>query len=146
MIYDEPIEVESVAKHLADQCQQFTQYAGVRPFGVALIIAGVDKSGSTIYLTDPSGTYISYDAVAIGSGADQVNEFLEKYYKQEMSLDEAAALAIESIYLVSEEKEGVKHIKMSQITNETKLLTKLSEKDIEKFAAKAKEHAAKRQT
>ncbi|MFI5416398.1 MAG: proteasome subunit alpha, partial [Nitrososphaerales archaeon] len=39
MIYDEPIEVEAVAKHLADQAQQYTQYAGVRPFGVALIIA-----------------------------------------------------------------------------------------------------------
>ena len=146
MIYDEPIEVESVAKHLADQCQQFTQYAGVRPFGVALIIAGVDKSGSPIYLTDPSGTYISYDAVAIGSGADQVNEYLEKYYKKDMSLEDAAALAVESIYLVSEEKEGVKHIKMSQITNDAKLLTKVAEKEIEKYAAKAKEHVTKRQT
>jgi proteasome alpha subunit len=145
MIYDEPIEVESVAKHLADQCQQFTQYAGVRPFGVALIIAGVDKSGSTIYLTDPSGTYISYDAVAIGSGADQVTEYLEKYYKKDMSMEDAAALAIESIYLVSEEKDGVKHIKMSHILNDTKLLTKIQEKDLEKYADKAKDNAAKRQ-
>src|SRR5574341_1548584 len=145
MIYDEPIEVESVAKHLAVQCQQFTQYAGVRPFGVALIIAGIDKSGSTIYLTDPSGTYISYDAVAIGSGADQVTEHLEKYYKKDMSLEDAAALAIESIYLVSEEKEGVQHIKMSQILNDAKLLAKVSEKDIEKYAVKAKESFAKRQ-
>ena len=67
LIYDEPVEVETVAKHLADQCQQFTQYAGVRPFGVALIISGVDQQGSTLYLTDPSGTYIPYEAVAIGS-------------------------------------------------------------------------------
>ena len=146
MIYDEPVEVESVAKHLADQCQQFTQYAGVRPFGVALIIAGVDRSGSTIYLTDPSGTYISYDAVAIGSGADQVTEYLEKYYKKDMTTEDAAALAIESIYLVSEDKEGVKHIKMSQIQNDTKLLSKVPEKDIERYATKAKEHAAKRQS
>lgn len=146
MIYDEPVEVESVAKHLADQCQQFTQYAGVRPFGVALIIAGVDRSGSTIYLTDPSGTYISYDAVAIGSGADQVTEYLEKFYKKDMTTEEAAALAIESIYLVSEDKEGVKHIKMSQIQNSTKLLSKISEKEIEKYAVKAKENSTKRQT
>jgi proteasome alpha subunit len=145
MIYDEPIEVESVAKHLADQCQQFTQYAGVRPFGVALIIAGIDKSGSTIYLTDPSGTYISYDAVSIGSGADQVTEHLEKFYKKDMSLEDAAALAIESIYLVSEDKEGIKHVKMSQILNDAKLLTKVAEKDIEKYATKAKENSAKRQ-
>jgi proteasome alpha subunit len=146
MIYDEPVEVESVAKHLADQCQQFTQYAGVRPFGVALIIAGVDRSGTTIYLTDPSGTYISYDAVAIGSGADQVTEYLEKYYKKDMSTDDSVSLAIESIYLISEEKEGVKHIKMSQIQNDTKLLTKIPEKDIEGYAIKAKEHVTKRQS
>lgn len=145
MIYDEPIEVESVAKHLADQCQQFTQYAGVRPFGVALIIAGIDKSGSSVFLTDPSGTYISYDAVAIGSGSDQVTEYLEKYYKKDMSLEEAAELAIESIYLVSEEKEGTKHVKMAQILNDTKVLTKTLEKDIEKYAVKAKDAAAKRQ-
>lgn len=145
MIYDEPIEVESVAKHLADQCQQFTQYAGVRPFGVALIIAGINKSGSSVYLTDPSGTYISYDAVAIGSGSEQVTEYLEKYYKKDMSLEEAASLAIESIYLVSEDKEGTKHVKMAEILNDTKILTKTSEKDIEKYAAKAKESVAKRQ-
>jgi proteasome alpha subunit len=145
MIYDEPIEVESVAKHLADQCQQFTQYAGVRPFGVALIIAGIDKSGSTIFLTDPSGTYISYDAVAIGAGSDQVTEYLEKYYKKDLSFEDAATLAIESIYLVSEEKEGTKHIKMAQISNDTKVLTRIQEKDIEKFSTKAKENAAKRQ-
>jgi len=145
MIYDEPIEVESVAKHLADQCQQFTQYAGVRPFGVALIIAGIDKSGSSVFLTDPSGTYISYDAVAIGSGSDQVTEYLEKYYKKDMSLEEAAELAIESIYLVSEEKEGTKHVKMAQILNDAKVLTKTLEKDIEKYAVKAKDSATKRQ-
>ena len=145
MIYDEPIEVESVAKHLADQCQQFTQYAGVRPFGVALIIAGIDKSGSTIFLTDPSGTYISYDAVAIGAGSDQVTEYLEKYYKRDMSFEEAAALAIESIYLVSEEKEGVKHIKMAHILNDAKLMTRTLEKDIERYATKAKENVTKRQ-
>ena len=145
MIYDEPIEVESVAKHLADQCQQFTQYAGVRPFGVALIIAGIDKSGSTIFLTDPSGTYISYDAVAIGAGSDQVTEYLEKYYKKDLSFEDAAAMARESIYLVSEDKEGVKHIKMAQIPNDTKVMGRTAEKDIERYAAKAKENFAKRQ-
>src|SRR5881296_771924 len=135
MIYDEPIEVESVAKHLADQCQQFTQYAGVRPFGVALIIAGIDKSGSTIFLTDPSGTYISYDAVAIGAGSDQVTEYLEKYYKVDIGLDEGAALAIESIYLVSEEKTGTRHLKMAIIDNKTKTMRKIEDEEIERYAS-----------
>jgi len=44
LTYDESVEIETVAKHLADQSHQFTQYSGVRPFGVALIIAGVDTA------------------------------------------------------------------------------------------------------
>ena len=94
MIYDEPVEVETIAKHLADQCQQYTQYAGVRPYGVALILGGVVNNTPQLYLTDPSGTYISYDAIAIGSGSDQVTDFLEKTYKEDLSLDDAATLAI----------------------------------------------------
>ena len=60
LTYDEATEVEAVTKHLADQSHQFTQYSGVRPFGVALIIAGVDRNGTKIFVTDPSGTYVPY--------------------------------------------------------------------------------------
>ena len=54
---------------------------GVRPFGVSLILGGVVNNNPQLFLTDPSGTYISYDAIAIGSGSDQVTDFLEKTYK-----------------------------------------------------------------
>ena len=139
MIYDEPVEVETIAKHLADQCQQFTQYAGARPFGVALIIGGVDPHGNSLYLTDPSGSYIAYDAVAIGSGADIVTDFLEKSYSPQMSSDDAAALAIAAIYLVSEEKEETKHIKMSQIKADTKKFEIISDEQVAKYAKIAKQ-------
>ena len=94
LIYDEPVEVETIAKHLADQCQQFTQYAGVRPFGVSLILGGVVNKIPQLYLTDPSGTYISYEAIAIGASSDQVTDFLEKTYKNDLSLDDASALSV----------------------------------------------------
>jgi len=139
MIYDEPVEVETIAKHLADQCQQFTQYAGVRPFGVALILGGVVNKISQLYLTDPSGTYISYDAIAIGASSDQVTDFLEKTYKNDLSLDDASALAVAGIYLSSEEKEGTNHIKMAHIKTETGLYEILSNEQIENFAKTAKE-------
>ena len=142
LIYDEPVDVEAVAKNIADMAQQFTQYAGVRPFGVALILAGVDKNGSALYLTDPSGTYIGYDAVAIGAGSDQVTEFLEKSYKGDVSMDDAGALAIESIYLVSEDKTGTRHIKMAIIDNETKMMHKVEETDIDKYASMARERTS----
>lgn len=140
LIYDEMVDVEGVAKNIADMAQQLTQYAGVRPFGVALIIAGVDKYGGSLFLTDPSGTFIGYDAIAIGQGSDQVNEFLEKVYKNNMNLEEAGALAIESIYMVSEEKGNLKNIKMAVVTNQDKMMRRLSEAEIEKYEQIAKEN------
>ena len=139
MIYDEPVEVETIAKHLADQCQQYTQYAGVRPFGVSLILGGVVNKKPELYLTDPSGTYISYDAIAIGSGSDQVTDFLEKTYKNDLSLDEAATLATAGIYLSSEDKDGVDHIRMARINVETGLFEIVSKEEIANYAKVAKE-------
>ena len=139
MIYDEPVEVETIAKHLADQCQQFTQYAGVRPFGVALILGGVVNKIPQLYLTDPSGTYISYDAIAIGASSDQVTDFLEKTYKNDLSIDDASALAVAGIYLSSEDKEGTSHIRMAHIKTETGLYEILSNEQIVNFAKTAKE-------
>jgi len=139
MIYDEPVEVETIAKHLADQCQQFTQYAGVRPFGVALILGGVVNKVPQMYLTDPSGTYISYDAIAIGAGSEEVTDFLEKTYKNDLSLDDASTLAAAGIYLSSEDKEGVEHIRMAHIKTETGLYEILSNEQIANFAKIAKE-------
>jgi len=144
LIYDEPVYVEAVAKNLADMAQQFTQYGGVRPYAVALILAGVDKNGASIYQTDPSGTYIGYVAAAIGNGSDQVNEFLEKNYHADISMDDASILALESIYLVSEEKTGTRHIKMSQIDTKTKKMKRVEDNDLENYSSKSKENASKR--
>jgi proteasome alpha subunit len=138
MIYDEAVDVETVAKHLADQCQQFTQFGGARPFGVALIIGGVDSQNS-LFLTDPSGTYIAYDAVAIGAGSDQANEFLEKNYKHDMSLEDASALATACIYLASDQKEGTDHIKMSHIKTSTKQFEKVNHQQITSYASAGKQ-------
>ena len=137
MIYDEPVDVETIAKHLADQCQQFTQYAGVRPFGVALILGGVVNKVPQMYLTDPSGTYISYDAIAIGAGSEEVTDFLEKTYKNDLSLDDASALAVAGIYLSSEDKEGTSHIRMAHVKSETGLYEILSNDQIVNFAKAA---------
>ena len=142
MTYDESVEVGTVAKHLADQAHQFTQYGGVRPNGVSMIIAGIDQKGESIYVTDPSGTYIQFSAVAIGAGADDVNAFLEKHYKEDLSLDDAAALAIASINLKAEAKDGVNNIKMAKITTSAKVFEKVSESDLQNYSKNASKFAA----
>ena len=110
LVYDESVSIETVTKHIADQCQQYTQYAGARPIGVALIIGGVDQNGNSLFLTDPSGTYIPYNAVAIGADSDRVTEFLKKHYKPEMTLEESKMLAISSINMISSDVKGSEHI------------------------------------
>lgn len=139
LIYDMQADVDTVAKHLADRCHQYTQYSGVRPFGVSLIIAGVDQRGNVIFVTDPSGTYVSYAAVAIGAGAEEVNSFLEKNYKEDMTVDDAAILAIAAIDLKGEYKDGAKHVKMARITKDRKILEKITDADLEKYSSMAKE-------
>ena len=133
LTYDESVEVETVAKHLADQSHQFTQYSGVRPFGVALIIAGVDRKGTRIFVTDPSGTYVPYAAVAIGGNSDEVTDYLEKNYKGEMSMDDAITMAITAINLKSDEK-GIKHIRMSRIKSDTQQFEKIPNEELAKYA------------
>lgn len=137
MTYDESVEVATVAKHLADQAHQFTQYGGVRPNGVSMIIAGIDQKGESIYVTDPSGTYVQFAAVAIGAGSDEVNSFLEKHYKENMSLEDAASLAIAAINIKSDIKEGTNHVKMAKITTESKVFEKVSEADLQNYSQKS---------
>lgn len=136
LIYDEEVDTEAVAKHLADQCQQFTQYAGVRPFGVALILGGVNKDGAHVYLTDPSGTYIEYDAIAIGAGSDRVTSFLEKSYKGDLSLDEASVLAIAAIRKASDSPDEDKQMKMARIDKDN--FQEVSPENVAEYAEAAK--------
>lgn len=142
LTYDESVEVATVAKHLADQAHQFTQYGGVRPNGVSMIIAGIDQKGGSIYITDPSGTYVQFAAIAIGAGSDDVNAFLENHYREDMSLDDAAALAIAAINLKVDVKEEVNHIKMAKITSEGKVFEKISESDLESYSQNVSKFAA----
>ena len=139
LVYDEPVTVEIVAKHIADQCQHYTQYAGARPIGVALIIGGVDQNGNSLFLTDPSGTYVPYDAVAIGADSDKVTEFLIKNYKQQMTLEESKVLAAASIMLVNEDKENNESITISEIKSDTKQFVNINNNDIKKIIETAKQ-------
>lgn len=136
LTYDEAAEVGTVAKYLADHSHQFTQYSGVRPNGVALIIAGVDQKES-VYVTDPSGTFVSYAAVAIGEGSDEVNLFLEKNYAFEASLQEAAALTIAAINQKAEKRDDISNIKMAKVTTDAKMFEKIPDAELSGYSKSA---------
>ncbi|MHA1729140.1 MAG: archaeal proteasome endopeptidase complex subunit alpha [Promethearchaeota archaeon] len=101
--YDEKISVVEVTREICDTAQLYTQTAGVRPFGVSLLIAGIDpKNGPQIYLTDPSGAYFGYFCYAIGSGQQTAKQFLEKEYKQNMTFEKLRDLALKTLKAVME--------------------------------------------
>jgi len=91
--YDSPVEVVSVVKDLSDIKQQYTQHPGVRPFGISLMIAGVDNR-SRVYMSDITGNYFEYYATAIGENDEKIKELLRKEYKPCMKIDEALKVGL----------------------------------------------------
>ncbi|MBS7619397.1 archaeal proteasome endopeptidase complex subunit alpha [Candidatus Bathyarchaeota archaeon] len=133
MIYDESASVESIAKLVGDQAQIYTQYAGVRPFGVSLIIGGVDQSGSRVMATDPSGSYRVFKAIAIGRKSDEANKLLDERYHDDITLKDSIKLAFETIGLASEEKEPLKNIKVAVIPSKNPIFRRLSFAEVEEY-------------
>ena len=73
-------------------------YAGVRPFGVSFLVAGIDNDNSpSLFLTDPSGAMWGYRAFAIGSGATEARAYLEEHYKEDMSDEELKLLPLRAL-------------------------------------------------
>ncbi len=129
LTYDEAIDTEVLSKRIGDIKQLYTQHAGVRPFGVSMIIGGVDRIGSRVFQTDPSGSCWGYKAVAIGTGSDTVREILEAKYTDSLPLKEAILLATECLSKTVEGKLEPQKITIAIIPADTKKFTPLSESE-----------------
>jgi len=80
--YNEPMPVEQLVRRLCDQKQSYTQFGGLRPFGVSLLYAGYDENyGFQLYQSDPSGNYGGWKASAIGANNQNANSKLKQSYK-----------------------------------------------------------------
>jgi len=100
--YSEDLAVESLVKKLCDFKQSYTQYGGVRPFGTAMLIGGIDNSGPHLYETDPSGALMAYKAGGIGAGRNEVMEIFEKEYKDNMTQNQAITLGLKGLSAANE--------------------------------------------
>ncbi len=75
--------------------QEFTQSGGVRPFGVSVLVAGVEADKTPrLYQVDPSGAYFGWKATAIGRNYVNAKNFLEKRYQDDMELEDAIHTAL----------------------------------------------------
>ena len=93
--YQEPIPVDQLVRGLCDTKQGYTQYGGMRPFGVSLLYAGWDKHrGFQLYQSDPSGNYGGWKATSIGANHSAASSVLQSDFTEEMSLEDAIKLVI----------------------------------------------------
>jgi proteasome alpha subunit len=131
LTYDEPIDVEVVTKRICDIQQMYTQHAGVRPFGVSIIFGGVDKTGTRVFGTHPSGTYRGYKATALGAGRETVIAILKEEYREDMSIKDITKLAIKCLVKALEARQLPPRIKVAVIPEATKKLEMLTDETIE---------------
>lgn len=131
--YNEPIRVETLVKKICDMKQMYTQNGGVRPFGSALIIGGVNKGQCRLFETDPSGALIEYKATAIGAGRSEAMDVFEEKYEEDMTIDEAIDLALDAVYEATEGKTSDKTVEIAVIERETEQYKKLSDDEVAKY-------------
>jgi 20S proteasome subunit alpha 2 len=95
LTYGQVQNVREVCKTTASVMQEYTQRGGVRPFGVSVLVAGLDASGQpALYQVDPSGAYIHWKATAIGKNHVNAKAFLEKRWTADMNIEDAIQKAL----------------------------------------------------
>jgi proteasome alpha subunit len=134
--YNERIGVDLLVKRICDYKQNYTQYGGVRPFGTALLVAGLDDLGTHLFETDPSGALVSYKAGSIGAGRNAVMELFEEKYKDGMARDDSILLGLEALQKASEgEKLDGKTIEVGLVEDGQKF-RRLSEAEVSAYLAR----------
>jgi len=122
--YDEKMQVESVAQAVSNLAIAFGDSDGdeigmmSRPFGVAILYAGIDENGPQLFHMDPSGTYLQFDAKAIGSGSEGAQQSLQEQYHKSITLKEATKTAFTILKQVMEEKLNETNVEAARVTKE----------------------------
>ena len=137
--YDSAIDTLTIVKDICDLKQICTQSGGLRPFGVSILIAGVDNSTPKLFETDPTGIYFQYKATAIGEGEVEVEEILHKEYNSGMSIEDGLKLSIKALKKVLGENFNVERIDAAFITTAQKKFLRVPKPKLEKISGEIKD-------
>jgi len=119
--YDSEIEPELIIKEISNVQQQFTQYGGARPFGVSLMVAGVNGKEPALYTSDITGNYFSYYANAIGENDDKLREKLREKYKKDSTIKEGVKVALKIFEDIQGKDFDIDRFELGYIENDGKL-------------------------
>jgi len=101
--FGEVMGVETLTKTVTDFIQRYTQVGGARPFGVALVVGGIENGEPRLFETDPSGTPYEWEALAIGESRDDIQDYFEEHYEPDLSLDGGIELALRALASVTDD-------------------------------------------
>ena len=130
--YATPIDTITIVKDICALKQICTQSGGLRPFGVSIIVAGIDTDGPKVYETDPTGIYFRYRATVIGEGETEIEDIFDKEFKDTMTIEESLKLALKAMNQILDKNLHVDRIDASYIKTSEKKLTQISSDAIEK--------------
>ncbi|MHC1592251.1 MAG: archaeal proteasome endopeptidase complex subunit alpha [Candidatus Helarchaeales archaeon] len=103
LYYNEKPDLEVLTWKISKMMQRVTQYGG-RPFGVSLIFAGLDQTGPSIHLIEPSGASFKVKAIAIGNGEGTAMNLLKEKFNKNMDLEELKQMLESVMEEIDEEK------------------------------------------
>lgn len=94
-VYNKEPPLEHIVKKVCNLKQGYTQYGGLRPFGVSFLFAGHDdRHGFQLYTSNPSGNYSGWKATSIGANNSSAQTILKQEYKDDLYLEDAKKLAL----------------------------------------------------
>jgi 20S proteasome subunit alpha 6 len=125
MTYGRPIPVERVVSMIGDRAQTNTQHYGKRPYGVGLLVAGVDELGPHLFEFSPSGMTQEMLACAIGARSQMARTYLERHLDKfaDCSRDELIKHALLAL------KESLAQDKELTVDNTSLAVIGIGEKD-----------------
>jgi 20S proteasome subunit alpha 6 len=82
MAYGRAIPIERIVSAIGDHAQTNTQHYGKRPYGVGLLVVGVDETGPHLFEFQPSGMTQEMVACAIGARSQMARTYLERHMEE----------------------------------------------------------------
>jgi proteasome alpha subunit len=131
--YDSPIEPESVIKELSNMKQQFTQYGGARPFGVSMMLAGINGKKPELFTSDVTGNYFEFHTNAIGEGDERIRDLLREKYKKDLTIKQGIKLALDIFKEVKNDKFNLEKFELAYLKTKDPVMKRAEGKDIEKI-------------
>jgi proteasome alpha subunit len=132
--YDSEIDTITVVKDICDLKQVCTQSGGLRPFGVSVLVAGIDGKTPRLYETDPTGIFFQYKATAIGESEVEIEDILHKDYSPDMTIEQALELSMKALKKSLGGNFSIERIDAAYIKVSERRFKKVAKEELERVA------------